>query len=220
MKGLLIKDWRITLQNGKLVILVLWFGVMMIFLEGADGVNFVVAFATMICGSLVFNTISVDEFDKSIVFLMTMPIDKGIYVAEKYVFAIGNSLIGCIVSSVFCMIFIRVSAVEVVYSAAAIFAGLSLFLIFSLPIQLKFGGEMGRIVLIGVIACFAGVRMLLNKIGDGRAAEQLMGFYSQGVTWLNSCSRLEIAVIVAFIWIGCLWCSIMISKSIMKNKEF
>lgn len=220
MKGLLIKDLRITLQNKRLLTVILLLAVMLTFSKGEEGASFVISFITMICGTLVLNTISVDEFDKSIAFLMTMPIDKSLYAVEKYVFAIGSSLAGCMVSSIFCMLFMKFSNVEIICQAIFIFIILSLFQMILLPIQLKFGSEIGRIVLLGMVVCFVLLVTMIGKIGGDRLIGQIDEIFHQGIQWISSCNRFGIAAILSLIWTGCLWISVTVGKNIMKKKEF
>ena len=85
MKGLLVKDFCIIAKNKKLYAMLIFLGFFMFFMQGEDMGGFIISFVTMISGSLVMNTISTDEFDKSTVFLMTMPIQKRTYALEKYV---------------------------------------------------------------------------------------------------------------------------------------
>lgn len=219
MKGLLIKDIRMTLQNKRLLAVILLLAAMLTLSKGEDRASFVISFVTAICGTLVLNTISVDEFDKSIAFLMTMPIDKRLYVVEKYVFALGSSLVGWIGSFIFCMIFTKFSIDVVFYQALLILALLSFFQMIILPIHLKFGGEVGRIVLLGMVVFFVLLAAIVREI-EGNIAEPIKESFYQAVEWLLSCDRGILVLIGSVVWIGCFLLSVTISKNIMKKKEY
>lgn len=219
MKGLLIKDIQMTLQNKRLLIVFFMLAVMMT-LTKADAASFVIAFVTMFCGTLVLNTISLDEFDKSIVFLMTMPIDKTVYVLEKYAFAVGSGLIGNIVSSVFCIVFLKLPVSEILMQMIAIFVILSLFQMIILPIQLKFGSDIGRLVLIGIVIFFFVFGTFISEIGGEGIKIWAEGLLYQAELWIRHCSKWMIFIIGFVIWIGCVFGSFFISKNVMKKREF
>lgn len=219
MKGLLIKDLRITMQYKKLVSLMLLMAVMLTFTQKEEGASFIIAYITMICGTLVLTTISVDEFDKSIAFLMAMPIDRSLYATEKYVFSFGCSLIGCVVSSVFCMVFTKLSVAAIFQQAVLVYLILSLFQMVMIPVQLKFGGEMGRMVLIGIVvgAVLLGTvasKMLGTNQPVAIGKEMLVSFIQK----IASFNRW--GIVAAVVWITCILISLMISRNIMKKKEF
>ena len=219
MKGLLIKDLRVTLQNKRLMAVILLMAAMLILSKGEDGASFVISFVTAICGTLVLSTISVDEFDKSIIFLMTMPIDKSLYVVEKYIFALGSSLIGCICSSIFCMIFTKFSMEVVLYQAILILFLLSLFQMIILPIHLKFGCEIGRIVLLGMVVFFVLLASIVRRILETVSEPIKQGFY-QIIQWIFSCNKWILVIIGVILWVGCFFLSVTISKNVMKKKEY
>ena len=220
MKGLLIKDLRLTLQNKRLIAVILLLAVMLTTLKGEDAVSFIVSFATMICGTMVLNTISLDEFDKSVVFLMTMPIERGIYVIEKYIFALGSGLFGCVLSSTFCILFVRFPAFVILQQASMIFLVLSFFLLIILPVQLKFGSDMGRIVLFGIVIFFVLLANLIAKVGEENFFGQLKEKGNQLFQWILSCDQWVLCLIALVLWGGCLFLSIAISKNIIKKKEY
>lgn len=223
MKGLLMKDLRITLQNKKLIALVLLLAVMLTITQNQkeEGAAFVISYVTMIFGTLVLNTISVDEFDKSIAFLMTMPIDKSLYATEKYIFALGGGLVGCMISSVFCAIAMKFSIVDIVNQAILIYLVLSLFQMVLLPVQLKFGGDVGRMVLIGIVVAFILLCTIASKVmGNHLFMAQTKEGILQLIQKIASLDRWVILGAAVAIWMGCLFSSVVISKNIMKKKEF
>ncbi len=87
MKGLLKKDWELLAGNYKTYGVVAAISLFYLFL-GGNSVNFFVAYVTLIAVILVLNTISFDDFDHGMAFLMTLPIQRETYVLEKYVFGL------------------------------------------------------------------------------------------------------------------------------------
>lgn len=171
---------------------------------------------------LVLNTISVDEFDKSSVFLMTMPITKKMYVFEKYLFALLCSLSGWLISVIGCFIVQFDSMRETLIPALIILAILTAFQLFMLPLQLKFGGDQGRIVSLVFLACFVVIILAVKGIG-----EKIFSSQAEAEQWMNQVfDKLGAlpaglaACIAAAVWVLCFAVSLIISLRIMENKEY
>lgn len=190
--------------------------------QGRENATFLIGYMTMVCGMLVLSTISMDEFDKSCTFLMTLPVDRNTYATEKYVFAFGGSLVGWAVATIPC-VFLQLSAgKEVLLQAVLIFAVISLFQLVMLPIQLKFGGENGRMVLLGMFAFLAILVFIIDKVGkiifaSEAEAEQ---FLLQAVDRLSSLNNWSIGIAACILWLICFAISLSISQKIMRKKEF
>lgn len=220
MKGLLIKDLHYVLQNKKMLAVLLFVAVGLSFMHEDNDAVFVIAYMTMVCGMLVLNTISVDEYDKSIVFLMTMPIDRTIYTKEKYIFAFGCSMFGWLVSTMLCMVWKGGQTIEILMQAALIFVALSFFQMLILPVQLKFGGDKGRIALLGIVAFLVLLFLAAKEIGNSVLAGQAEAFVQEAANYLNSINRLVLGIAAGLLWIVCLAVSVTVSKRIMEKKEF
>lgn len=120
----------------------------------------------MLCGSLVLTTISTDEFDKSTTFIMTLPISKKTYAVEKYVFSFGCSIAGWLVSTVACIFMAGSDTTELIKAAILIYTVVSLFQLVMIPVQLKFGGENGRMALMGIIIVVFSVGFAVEKFSN------------------------------------------------------
>lgn len=222
MKGLLIKDLRFTLQNKKMMIILLFVAVWMLVMQGAESGPFIISYMTMICGIMVLNTISIDEFDKSDTFLMTMPIERKTYATEKYVFAFGCTFFGWLVSAIPCLLIQEGDLKQNLIMAVVLYAVFSFFEIIILPIQLKFGGEKGRMVLLGIIGAIFALAIIAKKIAENMFATQAEAerWINEMVMKLESLNPWSVALVVAAIWIAGLTVSLSISKKIMENKEY
>lgn len=156
MKGLLIKDFLLMLQQRTFFILFLFMAVMLNF--STDG-SFVIGYLTFVSGVFVLSTISYDEYDNGYSFLMTLPVRRKDYVLEKYVF-------GLIVSSVSWLVGVLIAIIfevgrgknfvlqEMLWGAGVCFLLALLLLAVMIPVQIRFGGEKGRLVMFGI---FGGV---------------------------------------------------------------
>lgn len=151
MKGLLLKDLRFIMQQSKmfliLIFMVAWF---MIF-QGADSAPFVITYTAMMGSFFVLNTISYDEFEHSTTFLMTLPIERRDYVKEKYVFGIlGIFTLWGISTAVYLLIGFGMFQ-EIMITALAGLVIIVASEMVMIPVQLKYGGDKGRIVIVVLV---------------------------------------------------------------------
>ena len=106
MKGLLIKDIR-TIMQQKTTLMLMWLvGVFMLFTY--DSYEFSITYIMFVSGTLTMTTISYDDFNKGMTFLMTLPITRSMYVKSKYVFMLLNLLANAVIISVLSMIAVQV----------------------------------------------------------------------------------------------------------------
>ena len=99
MKGLLIKDTTLILQNKKFIIFALVLAAVMAFQQSDFASSVLFGYVTTLFSIMAINTLAYDENDKSIVFLMTLPINRNTYVKEKYVIAFIVSFLGFLLTS-------------------------------------------------------------------------------------------------------------------------
>ena len=91
MKGLLIKDYRILGKQKILLISIAILGVMLPF--GSDDGSFLTNYAILVLSLFSLSTISYDEMNGGLLFLLSLPADRKIYVKEKYIFTGLNMMI-------------------------------------------------------------------------------------------------------------------------------
>lgn len=159
MKGLLIKDFQLSLLNIKMLVVLF---IVSIFLTSSSTGSpaFIISYVTIIFFMFVLTSISYDELDHSISFLFTLPISRKTYVLEKYVFSFICGLIGLVFSTIICVLIGMLKNISLIEPdfllvALMIYFVLLLLVAIMLPIQLKFGGDNGRIaifLLFGIIA--------------------------------------------------------------------
>lgn len=215
MKGLLIKD-LLLLKNQQRFFLLFFLMSAGMLLADFNSV-FVINYVTMIFSLFTLSSISYDEFDNGYAFLFTLPITRNQYAAEKYVFGLVTGGFAWIMVTIFAVImnFVRGRAgtVELVGTAFLYLFISLLFLAVVVPVQLKFGAEKGRIVLICIIgAIFAAGFVMI------RAAKTLqLDFLSIAAASISS--GLVVAA-VPLICLAAVFVSYLISVKIMKKKQF
>lgn len=217
MSGLLTKDLYLVLQRKQGVLMFLAIAVLMSF--SMDG-SFTFGYTMFFLMILAVGTISYDEFDNGYCFLMTLPITRKLYVAEKYVFCILTALTGWFFSLILCAVVGAIRQVELVSaemlgSLVAMFPVALILMSLMVPIQLKYGAEKSRGVLIVVMALFGMAMLGLGKV-----------FHALGIdmdeTWqkFERVSDMQMLCIFFLAAIGCCFLSGLISVHIMNRKEF
>lgn len=214
MRGLLEKDIRLLMHSKQTF---LCFIAIAIVLGVTQKNTFMLGYSTFLIAALLVSTLSYDELDHGFTFLFTLPIDRKIYVREKYLLCIGGSIIAWFIALVLYFIVLTVSGSHSVFSEEMV-KGLAflpvaiLFLSLLLPLQIKFGVEKSRLVVLGV-SVFAGIMIyfLAEKSGmlDGNVVVSALGLIGDSAVDV-------IGLLVA----GCLAVvSYLCSCRIMKKKE-
>ena len=224
MKGLLIKDFRILGKQKLLLILILVMAVMFPF--GSDD-GFSATYTTLMLGLLTISTISYDEMNGGMLFLLSLPTGRTLYVKEKYTLAGLNLLLATMVSL---LSGCAASAVKqtsgnlpgFLLSLAGTACVVAVMISVAIPLTLKFGAEKGRMIVsiatIGVGAILISAYKVLVDVLHvdiiGGMAKMLGGIESEAaVTGILAGSLLLVLLLVLF-------CSYLIANKIMKKKEF
>lgn len=166
MKGLLIKDIKLMLGQKKFFLVVVGMGIFFMF-SNANPVSGV-SYITMLLSIFTLSTISYDEFDNGMAFLMTLPIERKTYALEKYVFAGLVSLISAVGTSLLAFVLgevmdVPVDMAEVIGVACVIVLLSWLMLSVTIPLQIKFGSEKGRFAMILAMGIIFGTVFALAK---------------------------------------------------------
>ncbi len=218
MKGLLIKDVKLMLGQKKFFVVVVGLGIffMMSNANPVSGVSYI----TMLLSIFTLSTISYDEFDNGMAFLMTLPIERKTYALEKYVFAGLTSIISAVGTSVLAYILgmvmdIPVDMVEVIGVACAIVLVSWLMLSVTIPLQIKFGAEKGRIAMILAMGAIFGIVFVLAK-GLSSSGADMSGV----VFFLESLEAWQIVAGAVFAVILVLLASYAACVRIINKKEY
>lgn len=217
MKGLLIKDFKLMKMQKRFFLLILLVGVVITF--SSYDVAFTTGFMAFVSSLFSISSISYDEFDNGNAFLFSLPISRRTYAVEKYIF---GAILGCCAWVLAMIIAISMGFLkgihpdaETWFSAFLILSMMFVILALMLPFQLKFGGERGRIVLIGCLALMLVIGGLalngLELIGiDLLAMLDAMPAVNAGIMSL-------ITLLIALLFLGV---SCLISIGIVQKKEF
>lgn len=168
MTGLLLKDSYLILQRKQTLFLLLAISLLMGYtIDGA----FIVGYVTFLSLILSIGTISYDEADNSLLFLMTLPFERRTYVLSKYVLSWIVCGIAWVISLflLFLMNTIKglpLDFVENITGCLVVLVFAVVGLDMMIPIQLKFGAEKSRTVMIMIVGVVMAVSILFGKVLD------------------------------------------------------
>lgn len=211
MLGLLLKDLKILALQKRFLIVI--FIIFIAFMFTPDISGFGMGYLMFISSILALSTISYDRFDNSNLFLFTLPFSRFQYVLEKYLLGLVLGIVGLLIGLIFNIINFSINNIKIdlnlLYITLFYFSLLFLLLDITIPIELKFTADKGRIVIIIVLAL-----VLLLAIGLFKLFECL------NIDIINYFKSLNFAlvipiylVILVFISLG----SFYISYKIIRN---
>ena len=217
MKGLFIKDLRLMKnQRNFLITLALMFLVLIV--TGVDA-SFFMGYVPFLLLIVTMSTITYDEQDNSMGFLMALPVSRQTYVLEKYLLSASFGVGGFAVTFVIFLITEKAEGCSMTYGdyllvIMGIMVFVILFLSLMIPIQLKFGSEKGRMVLFAIFFGIIGLVYLVNKV---LTVDFTQTAFYQTITQLPMGILMAIALVLFVIFV---FISAKISLGVMKKKEF
>ena len=179
MRGLLIKDLKLLLGQKRFYSLVLGLGIL--FMITYENPSMGVGYITMLLTIFTLNTISYDEFDNGMSFLLTLPIHRKTYVKEKYVFSGLIAVFAAVSSSVLAILFGTITnktfdVGEVVATGATMVVMSLLILAVTLPLLIKFGAEKGRMAMFAAFGMVGLAVFVMVKLFSGTDVSGIMAF--------------------------------------------
>lgn len=218
MKGLLTKDLYLLGKQKNYVIWLLVISVFLLF--RSDNVIFVSSYMTILGSFLALTTISYDEMNHGATFLFTLPITRKMYVTSKYVTGMATCLTAWCLSVLLTAVSMTLGkshgSWEEWFLCCVMFLGVGfLFDAVMIPIQLKFGADRGRIVLLAV---FLGCLLLSTAVF--RLLRKMQVDINGAEAFLNSLSLVELGAAVIVFSLAATAVSWVISMEIMRKKEF
>lgn len=202
MKGLLIKDC-LLLKNIRKVFLFMILSACFCSLAMQDK-NFIGGYLMVFFGTVCLSSISYDEMDQGNLTIFSFPIGRKTYVQEKYVYGLLLLLSALLLSTLFllpCFSWKSIASNMIMFGIGL------LFLAVSLPFQLKYGHEKGRLVMLLVLMILAGGLVVIDMNGSLKQ-------------WLETSSLVLDALIYFGFVVFAYIISLRISISIMEKKEF
>lgn len=216
MRGLLVKEIELMKQQKQFFILVVVMGIILN-LTGSGSVSFATGYFTIITAIFVITTMSYDEFDNGFVFLMTLPITRKQYVAEKYLLGTGLTILAWAVATVLALICKFAanrgeSVSEIMIGGVATIPVALLMLAMFIPLGIYFGVEKGRYIAIVLwIIIIAVVYALVKTMGF---SEETVSAWLNGLNWGIAFAVAALITVIGYL--GSFW----ISARFMEKKEF
>lgn len=217
MKALFIQDIRYMLTQKSFLVLIALVGIVLALTQN-DNYIFVIGylgFMGMITGMM---SVTMDDQSNGLTFLFSLPIDRRVYVREKYIFIVLMGVSFSIFATALCLLF-RVFAEykapldEILATSLGTLFVMLLFVCFMLPLQLKFGAERARLAsFIAIGLFFAAVIVAGLVVNFADALPFIQAFLSLSPVALTG-------IAVAFL-IVCLRISYSASLRIILRREF
>ena len=217
MKGLFVKDIELMKQQKQFFIMVVVMGVILNLAGGSGSVSFATGYFTIVTAIFAITTISYDEFDNGLAFLMTLPVTRKQYVVEKYLLGAGLTAAAWGIEAITGVICKGVAELQGCLSekiiGTLIYIPLALLMLsVSLPLVIHFGAEKGRYIAMVMWAIIIAVVYALIKT---------MGLSADSVgAWLNGLNRgmvlTGVVLFTVIVYMGSFW----IGVRLMEKKEF
>lgn len=181
----------------------------------------ILGFFPFLFGFFTISTISYDEYQHGMTYLMTLPIKRKTYVTEKYLFAMtltgAGSLLIFILELLYSVIMYRrmteVVMWEILSSTCFMIPVVILFFALALPLNLKFGSEKGRTLFSGMMfGFFLGGIVGVKKLKRAFLPEQILT--------LLQVKGLLLVTAGILIYVSALVISYRISVRIIEKREF
>ena len=157
IRGLLEKDFRLfRYQGGKFFLVIAIVG-LFLSLAGNMGTNFVSIYITSVMAIYSGSTISYDEAEHGYNYLFSLPVNRKIYVQEKYIFSFILTVVGWCAGMICAGIAAMIKPGERFNLERLAESSIALMIILAISgivitIKLKFEGEKGRLVF-AIISC-------------------------------------------------------------------
>ena len=222
MKGLLIKDLQIIMQQKRYVAMLLLISVFMMF--AMEEPTFIIGYMTFMLSMLVTGTISYDDLDNGFSFLFTLPVTRKQYALGKYLLSLLVSggawvLANIGVGLVKGFFMERYHFQEEIAASVIIFVLCMVMQAIMIPLYMKFGAEKSRWVLMIMVGGITVILLFIGKFGGilpEQVNETIVGIAAAieklGMVWL--------AITAMLVGIVSMAISCIISGKIMEKKQF
>ena len=222
IKGLLKKDlYNLASYKTTLIIVVLFCSIAII---GTDAIYWGSVIIGIIVGMISLSTFSYDEISKSNKYILTLPVTRKEIVLEKYILAIGATILGGVLGFIVTLLvgnvmnylrpdnLIDINIETLLATSVGGMFGISLIQSIQIPSIFKWGAEKGRIqmfiVLFVLVIIGAGAGFLLKQSGLSVDMEKLESI-------LNNFGLVALILLSGLMY----FISYKISYKIYKNKE-
>lgn len=152
-----------------------------VFLGLSQTGTFILGYFPFLMIVLLIGTLSCDEADNGLPFLFTLPIDRKLYIREKYLFCVAGTVVSFVLAWALYLVSLLVHGVSNVSGVLSENAGmipvfLAVFFItisIMIPVQIKCGAESARVMMAGICFLFAGVILFVQKVAGEATLDQI-----------------------------------------------
>ena len=220
MKALFIKDWKLLKNQGKMFGAVLVFYGLLAVMDNSMGQS-ILGFFPFLFGFFTISTVSYDEYQHGMAYLMTLPVRRETYVQEKYLFAMSLAGAGSLLVLVLELLYqvivhpVMTNAAmwEILSSTCFMIPVVILFLALALPLNLKFGSEKGR-------SLFSGMMLAIFFLGIVGVKKLKGSLLLEQIQTLLDAKGLLLVLVGILIYALILGISYRISVRIIEKREF
>ena len=220
IRGLLEKDFRLIRRQGGNLFMVLALVAIFFTIMGKTGATFIAVYIPSVMAIYSGNTISYDENGHGYTYLFSLPVNKKIYVREKYTFSCIMTVCGWCIGIICAGIAVLINPEEVFNMEMLAMELITLFVFqaiagIMIAIRLRFEGEKGRIVLpIVILIIFA----VCYTIGSFLNAN--LGLKESILHVIGGIGDFEIAIVLIALSLLVWFASYKYSMRVMRKKEF
>lgn len=164
MKGLILKDFHSIIGMKNIIIIFMSVGIWTAIIQDT---TFIVSFIPMMVLMLSMSSFTYDEYNKWDSYALTMPVNRKMIVASKYLFVLILLGISFLICTIIAVIFNAFKGNYDILDTilAVLLSSMMILIIFSLilPFVYKYGAEKGRFAMFGVVFAGMGIAMLLSQ---------------------------------------------------------
>ena len=220
IRGLLEKDFRLILRQGGNLFMVLALVAIFFTIMGKTGATFIAVYIPSVMAMYSGNTISYDENGHGYTYLFSLPVNKEMYVREKYIFSFIMTVCGWCIGVICAGIAALINLEEVLNLEMLAMEVITYFVVqavagIMIAIRLRFEGEKGRIVLpIAILIIFA------ICYTTGSILKTNLEIKESILNVIGGTGDLEIAIALIVLSLLVWYASYKYSMRVMRKKEF
>ena len=220
IRGLLEKDFRLILRQGGNLFMVLALVAIFFTIVGKTDATFIAVYIPSVMAVYSGNTISYDENGHGYTYLFSLPVNKEMYVREKYIFSFIMTVCGWCIGVICAGIAALINLEEVLNLEMLAMEVITFFVVqavagIMIAIRLRFEGEKGRIVLpIAILIIFA------ICYTTGSILKTNLELKESILNVIGEAGDLEIAIALIVLSLLVWYASYKYSMRVMRKKEF
>ena len=220
IRGLLEKDFRLILRQGGNLFMVLALVAIFFTIMGKTGATFIAVYIPSVMAMYSGNTISYDENGHGYTYLFSLPVNRKVYVREKYIFSFIMTVCGWCMGVICAGIAALINLEEVLNLEMLAMEVITFFVVqavagIMIAIRLRFEGEKGRIVLpIAILIIFA------ICYTTGSILKTNLELKESILNVIGGAGDLEIAIALIVLSLLVWYASYKYSMRVMRKKEF